>query len=143
LITLLQSGVSLLSNSWLVYVGVLFIAMVIFAPTGLAGIIQAHGPIRRSGRLGRLLVPYLRLVIPSLALVLGFVGFVELMSFLTIGAAQGKKLVLFGGPIDVRAAMPWMISAGCLIVGAIWLRVEAAGFHRIWDDLTAELKTRR
>ena len=29
LITLLQSGVSLLSNSWLVYVGVLFIAMVI------------------------------------------------------------------------------------------------------------------
>ncbi len=32
LITLLQSGVSLLSNSWLVYVGVLFISMVIFAP---------------------------------------------------------------------------------------------------------------
>src|SRR3954453_10643913 len=38
LITLLQSGVSLLSNSWLVYVGVMFIAMVIFAPAGLAGL---------------------------------------------------------------------------------------------------------
>jgi branched-chain amino acid transport system permease protein len=76
-------------------------------------------------------------------LVLGFVGFVELMSFLTIGAAQGKKLVLFGDAIDVKAAMPWMISAGCLIVGAFWLRMEAAGFHRVWDDLTAELKTRR
>ena len=32
LITLLQSGVSLMSNSWLIYVGVLFIAMVTFAP---------------------------------------------------------------------------------------------------------------
>ena len=53
LITLLQSGVSLLSNSWLVYVGVMFIAMVIFAPAGLAGIIKAHGPIRRAGPSGR------------------------------------------------------------------------------------------
>ena len=54
LITLLQSGVSLMSNSWLIYVGVLFIAMVIFAPAGLAGIIMVHGPIWRAGRLTRL-----------------------------------------------------------------------------------------
>ena len=62
LITLLQSGVSLLSNSWLVYVGVMFIAMVIFAPEGLSGIIMAHGPLARHRRLRRLIVPYLRLL---------------------------------------------------------------------------------
>ncbi len=140
LITLLQSGVSLLSNSWLVYVGVMFIAMVIFAPTGLAGIIKAHGPIRDEGRLGRLAVPYLRLVIPGLGVLLGFVGLVELMSFLTIGAAQGKKLVLFGGPIDVHATLPWAISAGSLLIGGLWLRYEAAGFHRVWESLTAEVR---
>jgi branched-chain amino acid transport system permease protein len=135
LITLLQSGLSLLSNSWLVYVGVMFIAMVIFAPTGLAGIIQAHDPIRRSGQLGRLTVPYLRLVVPALGLLLGFVGLVELLSFLTIGEAQGKKLVLFGGPIDVKAVQPWAISLACLIIGGTWLRFEAAGFHRVWQGL--------
>ena len=135
LITVLQSGVSLLSNSWLVYVGVLFIAMVIFAPTGLAGLVQAHDPIRRNGQLGRLAVPYLRLIIPSLGLLVGFVGLVELMSFLTIGAAQGRKLVLFGGPIDVNAVQPWAISLGCLILGGIWLRYEAAGFQRVWQGL--------
>ena len=135
LITLLQSGVSLLSNSWLVYVGVLFIAMVIFAPTGLAGLVQAHDPIRRSGQLGRLVVPYLRLVVPSLGLLLGFVGLVELMSFLTIGAAQGRKLVLFGGAIDVKAMQPWAISLACFVLGGLWLRYEAAGFHRVWQGL--------
>jgi branched-chain amino acid transport system permease protein len=137
LITLLQSGVSLLSNSWLVYVGVLFIAMVIFAPTGLAGLIQAHEPIRRDGRLARLIVPYLRLAPPGLALLLGFVGVVELMSFLTIGAAQGKKLVLLGSPIDVHAALPWAVSVGCLLLGGLWLRIEAAAFHRVWDAVKA------
>jgi branched-chain amino acid transport system permease protein len=140
LITLLQSGVSLLSNSWLVYVGVLFIAMVIFAPAGLAGIIKAHGPIRRAGRLRGLAVPYLRLIIPSLGVALGFVGMVELMSFLTIGAAQGKKLVLFAHPVDVHATLPWAISAGCLILGALWLRREAGTFHRVWENLSAEIR---
>lgn len=140
LITLLQSGVSLLSNSWLVYVGVMFIAMVIFAPTGLAGIIYAHGPIKRSGRLRRLVLPYLRLMLPSLGVLLGVVGLVELMSFLTIGAAQGRKLVLFGGTIDVHATLPWAISAGSLLLGGMWLRFEAAGFHRIWENLTVEAR---
>ena len=140
LITLLQSGVSLLSNSWLVYVGVMFIAMVIFAPTGLAGIIKAHGPIKHAGRMGGLLVPYLRLVIPSLGLLVGFIGLVELMSFLTIGAAQGKKLVLFGGPVDVQATLPWAISLGSFLLGGLWLRFEAAGFHRVWENLSAEVR---
>jgi branched-chain amino acid transport system permease protein len=140
LITLLQSGVSLLSNSWLVYVGVMFIAMVIFAPAGLAGLIKAHGPIKKAGRLGSLTIPYLRLVIPSLGVVFGFVGLVELMSFLTIGAAQGKKLVLFAYPIDVHATMPWAISAGALVLGIAWLRWESTAFHRVWENLSAEVR---
>ncbi len=116
LITLLQSGVSLMSNSWLIYVGVLFIAMVTFAPTGLAGIIVAHGPVWRAGRLSRLLWPYLRLLPAGLATVAGFVGLIELLSFLTIGAEQGKHLVLFGSPIDIASVMPWAVAtatAGC------------------------------
>ena len=140
LITLLQSGVSLLSNSWLVYVGVMFIAMVIFAPTGLTGIINAHRPIKRAERLGYLIMPYLRLVIPSLGVLLGFIGLVELMSFLTIGAAQGKRLVLFGNTIDVHATLPWVVSGGSLLMGGLWLRFEAAGFHRVWESLTAEAR---
>jgi branched-chain amino acid transport system permease protein len=143
LITLLQSGVSLLSNSWLVYVGVLFIAMVIFAPAGLSGIILAHGPVARAGRLRRLAAPYLRLVVPGLATVFGFVALVELLSFLTIGAAQGKKLVLFGNVINVNSATPWLVAVSCLLFGGVWLRVEAAAFRRTWERLTAELRARR
>jgi branched-chain amino acid transport system permease protein len=140
LITLLQSGLSLLSNSWLVYVGILFIAMVIFAPAGLSGIIKAHAPIKQAGRLRSLVVPYLRLIIPALAVLLGFVGVVELMSFLTIGAAQGKKLVLFAHPIDVHATLPWAISMASLILGTLWLRWEAAAFRRVWENLSAEIR---
>jgi branched-chain amino acid transport system permease protein len=141
LITLLQSWVSLLSNSWLIYVGVMFIAMVIFAPEGLAGIILAHRPLQQRGRLGQLVVPYLRLLPAGLAVAFGFVGLVELMSFLTIGLAQGKKLSIAGSEINVFSATPWAIAIACLVIGGLWLRFEAAGFRRLWDQITAELKT--
>jgi branched-chain amino acid transport system permease protein len=140
LITLLQSGVSLMSNSWLIYVGVLFIAMVTFAPTGLSGIILAHQPLWRAGRLSRLTVPYLRLLPAGLAAVAGFVGLVELLSFLTIGAEQGKRLVLFGSQIDATSAWPWTITGALLLVGGVWLHKEAHSFSRVWEAVTDDLK---
>jgi branched-chain amino acid transport system permease protein len=143
LITLLQSGVSLMSNSWLVYVGVLFIGMVIFAPNGIMGLVMAHGPIARAGELRRLTVPYLRVTLPGILAVLGFVGLVELTSFLTIGAAQGKTLVLFGHRIDVHAALPWLLATVALAVGCFWLRLEARAFRRVWETLMVELKPRK
>jgi branched-chain amino acid transport system permease protein len=143
LITLLQSGVSLMSNSWLVYVGVLFISMVIFAPNGIMGLVMAHGPIVRAGKFGRLAVPYARVIVPGLLMVLGFVGLVELTSFLTIGAAQGKTLMLFGRKIDVHAVLPWLVAAACLLGGILWLRVEARAFRQVWEKLMIELKPQR
>lgn len=142
LITLLQSGLSLLSNSWLIYVGVLFIGMVTFAPSGLAGIIDSHGPVARAGRLGRLVVPYLRLTVPGLLLLLGFVGIVELLAFLTIGKAQGKTLMLFGSNIDVGDVRPWAVAFGLLVVGGVWLRLEMRRFWRLWGEVTADLEKR-
>jgi branched-chain amino acid transport system permease protein len=143
LITLLQSGVSLMSNSWLVYVGVLFITMVMFAPQGIMGLIAAHGPIVRAGRFGRLLLPYGRVIVPCLVMVLGFVGVVELASFLTIGAAQGKALVLLGHKIDEHDMLPWLAALICLAVGTSWFVLEARSFRRVWDGLMSELKPER
>jgi branched-chain amino acid transport system permease protein len=143
LITLLQSGVSLMSNSWLIYVGVLFIAMVTFAPAGLSGIIVAHQPLWRTGRLSRLTVPYLRLLPAGIATVAGFIGLVELLSFLTIGAEQGKHLVLFGSPIDATSAWPWTITGALLLVGGVWLHKEARSFSRVWEAAIDDVKDAR
>jgi len=60
---------------------------------------------------------------------------VELMSFLTIGLAQGKRFELFGRAIDVHSATPWLVSLVCLVGGGAWLRREARYFKRIWDGL--------
>ena len=100
-------------------------------------------PIARAGQLGRLALPYLRVSVPGLLMVLGFVGLVELTSFLTIGAAQGKTLILFGNKIDVHASLPWLIAIVLLLGGGFWFMVEARAFHRVWERLMGDIAPAR
>ncbi|MBN9088289.1 MAG: branched-chain amino acid ABC transporter permease [Reyranella sp.] len=141
-VVLLQSGVSLISNAWLLYVGGLFIVMVMFAPGGIMGIVARHEPIARIGRLGELVVPYARILPPGLLSVLGFVTLVELAQLTTIGAAQNKSLAIGGQAIDPHSALPWATGAVMLIGGGLWLRREARVFRVRWDALIEEAKAR-
>jgi branched-chain amino acid transport system permease protein len=109
--------------------------MVTFAPTGLTGIVLEHAPIARAGLVRRLLLPYLRTSVPGLIMLVGFIGLVELLSFLTIGRAQGKRLALFGEAIDVDSVVPWLASLVFLLGGGFWLAREGARFKRAWDRL--------
>ena len=140
LVVLLQSWVSLLSNSWLVYAGVLFILMVTFAPGGIGGLVMMHQPIWRARRLGRLAVPYLKILVPGLLVAVGFVLTVELCSFLTIGAAQGKTFKLARVTIEPRTPLPWAVAAVLLVGGGLWLRHAAGGFAAAWHALVDEIK---
>jgi len=139
-VILLQSGVSLLSNAWMLYVGVLFIVMVMYAPMGLSGMIAAHGPIARAGRLRDLLLPYIRVLVPGAMVVLGFVMIAELVSFTTIGASQNKKFQVGSLLIDTASPVPWAIGAFALLLGGWWLRHESRGFQRVWDSTMEDIK---
>jgi branched-chain amino acid transport system permease protein len=140
-VVLLQSGVSLLSNAWLLYVGVLFIVMVMYAPGGMIGLIFMHVPIWRAGRLRELALPYARAFPPALLVLLGFVFLVELASFTTIGAAQGKKFSIGGHLIDTTAPLPWIVALSALVLGGLWLRHESRNFRQRWDELMEGTKT--
>jgi branched-chain amino acid transport system permease protein len=140
IIVLLQSWVSLLSNSWLVYVGVLFIVMVTFAPGGIAGLVLMHAPVWRARRLGRLALPYARLLVPGLVGAAGFVMLIELCSFVTIGASQGKAFTLSGLTIDPRRGSAWGIGALLLAAGGLAAWWEWRRFRVVWESVMEEIK---
>jgi branched-chain amino acid transport system permease protein len=143
LITVMQSWVSLLSNSWQVYVGLLFIVMVIYAPGGIAGLILMHRPIWQAGELRRLAGPYSRVVPAALIALAGVVGLVELCSFVTIGRGEGKTLGLLGHPIDPSAAWPWLASAALLALGGALLYAQGRAFAAAWASVSDAIAARR
>jgi branched-chain amino acid transport system permease protein len=141
-VVLLQSGVSLLSNAWLLYVGVLFIVMVMYAPGGLVGLIAQHAPIARIGRLRELAIPYVRILVPGILVVFGFVLLIELASFTTIGVAQGKAFKIGVYAVDPQTPFPWLLGFAALIGGGLWLRLEGRAFRRRWDVLIEDAKAK-
>jgi branched-chain amino acid transport system permease protein len=142
LVVSMQSGISLYTSAWLLYLGVVFIAMVMFAPGGLLGLIAMHGPIARMGRMRELLVPYLRLLGPGVVMTAGFVLFVELVTHHTIGAAQGKKFSIAGFAPDAYNPVVWAAAVAAMVAGALWLRAEGRGFIVRWNALIEDAKAR-
>ena len=136
-VTLLQSWVSLISNAWQIYVGVLFIAMVMFAPGGIAGLILLHRPIWRARKLGALALPYLRVAVPLLAALAGFVLLVELASLATIGAQEGKTLRVFGRALDPASPPAWIAAAALLAAGSALAQRATRGLAARWAVLMA------
>ena len=67
---------------------------------------------------------------------LGFVFLVELTSFTTIGAAQGKKFKIARLSHRHHGAVAMGDCDRCaLVLGGLWLRREAKNFRMRWDEL--------
>ena len=51
LVTFMQLSLANITHAWLLYFGLLFMGMVLWAPNGLAGIIMLHEPVWKAGLL--------------------------------------------------------------------------------------------
>ena len=127
--TVMTTAVAAATPAWPLYLGVLFIAIVRYAPGGIASLIEAA---RRRGRVVPL--PATRLLgagIAGLAVLAGFIGLVESAYGL---AGSGSTLLAWlpGG----RAAT--VLGSGLLLLGgrAAWRRAMAGLRAGIWEAST-------
>ncbi len=134
LITFLAVALSTVTDAWQLYSGLLFVAMVVWAPGGLSGIILAHAPLVRAGRLGRVAVPYLA-CLPGLALALaGTVGLAELAFRLQAVRNGAAPRPAFGLALDPGSPLPWLLALALLLAGALLLRRTAPHARAAWQE---------
>ena len=123
-LTIMQSSLSDVTEAWLLYLGVLFIAVVMFAPGGLAGILAGlwqggaqPGAARRLARWGR----------ASAAAALAFAGLVVLVEVAVRWSnGFGEVFEPFGLTLLPDSPLTW--AAALIPLGAgFWLLRRAAG----------------
>jgi branched-chain amino acid transport system permease protein len=127
--TFLQSMLSDYTRIWLLYLGLLFLATVLFVPAGVAGVLLMHAPAWRARRIRRLLAPYLLTGVLALVAAVGIVGLLEMMSFVVSAPAGQSTRRLFRVAVNVRAATPWLVFAALAaagVVGSRWAMPRAA-----------------
>lgn len=135
LVVLMQMALGTVTDAWQLYNGLLFIAMVVWAPGGLSGIILAHAPLLRTGRT-HLLVPSYARVLPGFACVLaGIIGLAELayrLQSIRGGGPPGGHILFI--PADPQTALPWLVALVLAACG-LWLLARTAPAARsAWLD---------
>ncbi|SDR60306.1 amino acid/amide ABC transporter membrane protein 2, HAAT family [Rhizobiales bacterium GAS113] len=132
LVSYLQNMLSDITDIWQLYFGLMFIAVVLFAPGGLAGIIMMHRPLLKAGTLWRLVPAYLGALLPTLVMVAGLVLTIETVAHLTKGPG-GFAMQLFGLSLDARSWQAWALALAPLALGLAAMRLTIPNAARAWD----------
>lgn len=137
LITFLSVALSTVTDAWVLYSGLLFVAMVVWAPGGISGIILAHAPLVRAGLAGRLLPSYAAML-PGLVLALaGTLGLAELGFRLQAVRNGASPHPVLGLALDPEGILPWLVAAVLLLAGAWLLRRAAPAARAAWQEASA------
>jgi branched-chain amino acid transport system permease protein len=141
-VTLLSLGLSDLTQVWQLYFGLIFIAVVMFAPGGLTGLLMMHWPLIKAGTIGRVLPAYLIAFVPTLAMLVGLILSIEVIVFHMVHAGGDSHIKAFGIPFDAENRGVWAIAAVLLIVGAFAARKSWNLIAARWDDALTEARAK-
>jgi branched-chain amino acid transport system permease protein len=130
LVSYLQVMLSDITEIWQLYFGLLFIAMVMFAPQGMAGLVMMHRSLRGGRALRKVATAYAMALPPALVMLTGVVLVIEMTYRLAVKAADGPDMLFFAVPISADRPPAWL-SAGFLVVGGFVL------FRLTWPIIAA------
>ena len=134
LVSYLQVMLSDITEVWQLYFGLMFIAVVMFAPGGLAGLVQMHAPLVRGGVIGRLMPSYLMAIVPALLLLLGVVMLIEMTVQLAVKQSEGPAMKLFGIGFNANQPWPWLLMAVLLASAYVLFRLISPRLSAAWDS---------
>ena len=139
-ITFLQLVVSSITHAWLLYFGLLFVLMVMWAPDGLAGLIMRHKPIWRAKRMRKILPSYGLALVPGLVMFLGVIVLVEIMFHISLSIDPEAPLSVMGVSFQAQAFLPWTLGFALSGIGFFLFRIAGRKVTQAWKTVMAEIK---
>jgi branched-chain amino acid transport system permease protein len=133
-VTLLSLGLSDLTQVWQLYFGLIFIAVVLFAPGGLTGLVMMHRPLVRAATLPKVIPSYLVALLPTLAMIAGLVLSIETIVHYTVNPGDDPHIRAFGVGFDAASRSIWALATVLLIGGFLVARKTWQWVAHAWDD---------
>jgi branched-chain amino acid transport system permease protein len=105
------------TQAWLLYLGLIFLIMVMYAPGGIASLIMMNVRVAAFGRLRGLLGSYALLTMTGLVMLAGLGALIEMTYHIQLSTTFGSELVFLGVPLDVHTVGSWLGAAVLALVG--------------------------
>ena len=128
------------TKAWLLYLGLLFLFMVMYAPGGIASLVMMNLRLALHGKLARLAGSYAGLLLTGLMVLLGAAALIEMLYHLQLGSASGSVVPFLGLPLDTAAPLSWLGAVLLLASGVVAFRPVQKRFALHWDAANAEIE---
>ena len=134
------------TKAWLLYLGLIFLFMVMYAPGGVASLIMMNLRVAMFGHLRKLWVSYLALALTAMVVLLGAACMIEMIYHLQLNAALGSELKFLGATLDSKGLNSWFGAAFVMLTGLglfeVCRRQFAVEWGQIQEDIEKEIKRR-
>jgi branched-chain amino acid transport system permease protein len=128
------------TKAWQLYVGVVFLLMVMYAPGGLSSLIMMNLRVAKYGRLRPLLASYIALGGTLLGVVVAISAVIEMTYQLKLGIGTGSVARVFGVPLDVMKLDTWVGVGLVFVVSAALFELARREFSRNWGVAQEEIE---
>jgi branched-chain amino acid transport system permease protein len=128
------------TNAWLLYLGLIFLFMVMYAPGGIASLLMMNLRVASFGKLRQLWVSYLALAGTALVALIGASAMIEMIYQLQLSTTGGTELTFMGAQLDAKGVNSWFGSALVLVTGAGLFEMCRRHFSLEWGKVQEEIE---
>lgn len=129
-----------LTKAWLLYLGLIFLFMVMFAPGGVSSLIMMNLRVAAFGFLRKLWVSYVGLALTGLVALLGASVMIEMVYHLQLNAALGPQMTFMGMELDAKGLNSWFGAAFVLATGVGMFELCRRQYAREWGEIQGEIE---
>ena len=128
------------TKAWLLYLGLLFLFMVMYAPGGIASLIMMNLRVASFGKLKQIWVSYLGLLLTALVALIGAGAMIEMVYHLQLNSALGDTLKFMGVTLNAKGVDSWFGSTFVMLTGIGLFEVARRQFQMEWSDIQIEIE---
>lgn len=128
------------TKAWLLYLGLVFLFMVMYAPGGIASLLMMNLRVASFGKLRALWVSYLGLAVTGLMVLLGAAAMVEMVYHLQLNAALGSEMPFMGATLDAKGLNSWFGAAFVTLTGLGLFELTRSQFVKEWGQTQEEIE---
>ena len=124
-----------ITKAWQIYLGLVFLLMVMFAPGGISSLVMMNLRVAAFGRLRELLTSYLALGACALVALVGSAAIIEMVYHIQLDAALGSTVPFLGTQLDTQSLQTWLGALLLTLAGAAAFEFVRRRFARKWSDV--------
>jgi branched-chain amino acid transport system permease protein len=129
-----------LTLAWLLYLGLAFTFMVMYAPGGISSLIMMNLRLASFGKLRGLWTSYLALGGTAFIVLAGAGAMIEMIYHLQLNEALGPELTFMGMKLNAKSFDSWFGAGLVLATGLALFEVTRRAFVKDWERIQEEIE---